>query len=88
MMSIIRGMLPDDERTRKAFEIFADAGQWLRARTKDGALLWGVPSQASENVFYLTDAYGCSCPDFFYRGIGNNLPCKHMRAVRLHELGE
>lgn len=76
----------EDERTRKALEIFADAGQWLRARTNDGALLWGVPSQASEHLFYLTDADSCSCPDFFYRGFDQNLPCKHMRAVRLHEL--
>ena len=62
-----------DPRSIKAVEIAADAGQWLKCRTRDGRKLYGVRSQANPSVCYLVDCQSCTCQDFQR----HQAPCKH-----------
>src|SRR6476646_4515008 len=75
----------DDKRSVKALTILANAGSWLKIRTRDGKKYYGVPSETQPGVYYATDCHGCDCPDFLGRlergGPGG--PCKHMLAVQL-----
>ena len=75
-----------DPRSVKALAILADAGQWLKLRTRDGRKFYGVRSQANPDTVYSVDCYGCSCPDFLKRLESGraSFPCKHMLAVQLH----
>ena len=75
-----------DPRSVKALAILADAGQWLKLRTRDGRKYYGVPSQSEPGRFYAADCYGCDCPDFLKRLESGraSFPCKHMLAVQLH----
>lgn len=68
-----------DKRTVKALVLCADAGQWLKARRRDGQKAYGVPSQSKPGLYHLTTCSSCTCPDA-RRG---NL-CYHQRAVALH----
>ncbi len=70
-----------DSRTVKAFEIAADAGQWLRWRTRDGRKFFAIPSQANPHRYYFVTRDACTCPDFQRTP---ELLCKHTLAVRLH----
>ncbi len=72
---------PIDKRAVKAFEIAADAGQWLRCRTRDGRKFFGIPSQANPNRIYFVTRDACTCPDAARSPM---LLCKHALAVRLH----
>jgi len=72
---------PIDKRAVKAFEIAADAGQWLRCRTRDGRKFFGIPSQANPTRVYFTTRDACTCPDAAWAPM---LMCKHQLAVRLH----
>ncbi len=72
---------PIDKRAVKAFAIAADAGQWLRCRTRDGRKFYGIPSQADPNRLYFTTRDACTCPDAARTPA---LMCKHQLAVRLH----
>ena len=80
-----------DPRTEKALEIASDAGQFVRCRTNDGELVWGVPSQTREHVRYLVTESSCECEDFRRNGLrpgrigfyGSHFRCKHLLAVRL-----
>jgi hypothetical protein len=80
-----------DPRTEKALEIAADAGQFVRCRTRDGELVWGVPSQTREDVRYLVTAESCECEDWRRNGLrkarvgfyGSHFLCKHVRALRI-----
>jgi len=70
-----------DSRAEKAFQIAADAGQWLRCRTRDGRKFFGIPSQANPNRRYFVTRSACTCPDAARAPM---LQCKHQLAVRLH----
>jgi SWIM zinc finger len=82
----------DDPRTIRAVELAADAGQWLRCRSHDGEVAYGVPSQADPGRYYLVTHSSCDCPDFRRNGLsparlgaaGEHRPCKHVLAVRLY----
>jgi hypothetical protein len=70
-----------DNRTAKALEIAANAGQWIKVRGKDGQpLAFGVPSETVAGRYYLVTSARCECADFRRRG----LPCKHITAVALY----
>jgi len=81
-----------DARGPKAIEIVSGRGQWLRCRSADGRKAYGVPSQQTEGLYYLTTRNDCTCPDFKYNGLtpsrigvgGAHFNCKHILAVRLH----
>jgi len=70
-----------DPRSIKAVEIAADAGQWLKCRTRDGRKFFGIPSQANPNRYYFVTRDACTCPDTARAPM---LQCKHQLAVRLH----
>ncbi len=72
---------PIDKRTAKAVEIAADAGQWLRCRTRDGRKFFGIRSQANPDRIYFVTRDTCTCPDAARAPL---LQCKHQIAVRLH----
>jgi len=80
-----------DPRTTKALEIASDAGQFVRCRTRQGELVWGVPSQSRELVRYLVTEDSCDCEDFRRNGLrrarigfyGSHFACKHVRALRI-----
>src|SRR5258708_5631946 len=84
----------DDPRDVKALEIAAAAGQWLKVRSIDGELAFGIPSQcrAKDGRYYVVTAASCDCEDFNRQGPGRGRiadagmhgPCKHVRAVQLH----
>jgi hypothetical protein len=85
----------DDPRSIKALQIAAGASHWLKVRTADGEVAFGIPSQCARNAgrYYVVNAERCDCEDFkrigLSRGrIGENSyhgPCKHVRAVQLHD---
>jgi predicted nucleic acid-binding Zn finger protein len=70
----------NDSRSRKALEIAAEAGQWLKCRRRDGSKVYAVLSQSASNVYHLADLHTCTCPDFTRR----QKPCKHILAIRIH----
>jgi uncharacterized Zn finger protein len=69
-----------DPRGPKAVALAADAGQWLKCRTRDGRKAYGVPSSVASR-YHLTTRTTCTCRDFFY---GRGRDCKHVLAVQLH----
>src|SRR5918911_41839 len=69
-----------DPRSIRAIAIAAGAGQWLKAHTRAGHKVYGVPSQATLGRYYLVDLTSCTCQDFQRSGMA----CKHVLAVRLH----
>jgi len=85
----------DDPRSIKAIQIAAGAGQWLKLRSFDGELGYGIPSQCAQKAgrYYLVTASECDCEDFKRNGLtrgrigeaGYHGDCKHMRAVQLHD---
>jgi uncharacterized Zn finger protein len=69
-----------DPRQFRADSILANAGQWLRVRSKDGRpLAFGVQSSRDPSHVYLTTPRSCTCPD---AARGNY--CKHRRAVAVY----
>ncbi len=84
----------EDQRSIKAVEIAAGAGQWLKCRTADGEVAFGIPSQCKQanGRFYIVDGQRCDCEDFKRNGLtperrgeeGYHGPCKHILAVRLY----
>jgi hypothetical protein len=84
----------EDPRSIKAIEICAGASQWLKVRSTDGELAFGVPTQcqAKTGRYYLVTAHTCDCEDFKRNGLsrprfgeeGYHGLCKHIRAVRLY----
>jgi hypothetical protein len=84
----------EDPRSIKAIEIAAAAGQWLKVRTADGQVAFGIPSQCdqADGRFYIVDGQSCDCEDFKRHGLSaerrgverDHLACKHILAVRLH----
>jgi hypothetical protein len=82
----------DDPRSIRAIELAADAGQWLRCRTRDGQTMWGLPSNTDPDRYYLVTSATCECSDFRRNGLsrarlgvaGEHRACKHILAVRLH----
>lgn len=85
----------DDPRSIKALEIAAGASQWLRCRTAEGEVAWGVPSQCEANAgrYYLVTTRSCDCPDFQKTGLshprlgahGDHGLCKHIRALLIRD---
>src|ERR687884_2335796 len=73
-------MTATDSTTARQFRadsILANAGQWLRIRSKDGRpLAFGVPSTTDPNRVYLTTPRACTCPD-----AARGHRCKHSIAV-------
>jgi uncharacterized Zn finger protein len=66
-----------DSRQFRAASILANAGQWLRVRSKDGRpLAFGVQSSRDPSHVYLTTPRACTCPD-----AARGHRCKHSRAV-------
>src|SRR5437667_12260156 len=82
-----------DARTARALAIAADAGQWVKCRSADGELAYGIPSQRTPGRYYLVTASSCTCEDFKRNGLrsgrvyetGLHTHCKHVRAVQIHE---
>lgn len=82
----------NDHRSIKAIEIAADAGQWMRCRTADGEVAFGIQSSKRDNHYYVVTTTTCTCPDFRNNGLDprrirqNGLHgfCKHILAVQLH----
>jgi hypothetical protein len=84
----------DDPRSIKAVEIAAGANQWLKCRTADGGLAFGIPSQCKQanGRHYIVDGQRCDCEDFKRHGLsserigleGVRILCKHILAVRLY----
>jgi len=82
----------DDPRSIEAIEIVAGASQWLKCRTVDGALAFGIPSQCKQanGRHYIVDGQRCDCEDFKRNVLspdrrgeeGNHGPCKNILAVR------
>lgn len=80
-----------DPRTQRALEIASDAGQFVRCRSRQGEVVWGVPSQSRELVRYLVTETSCDCEDFRRNGLsarrigfhGSHFTCKHVRALRI-----
>jgi predicted nucleic acid-binding Zn finger protein len=85
----------DDPRSIKALQIAAGAAQWLKVRTVDGEVAFGIPSQCAGKAgrYYVVTAEQCDCEDFKREGLrrgrigeaGFHGPCKHVRAVQLHD---
>lgn len=71
----------EDQRSIRAIEITAGAGQWLKCHTRDGRKAYGVPSQSKPLTYYLVTQTSCTCPDAQRHPA---LACKHQLAVRLH----
>ncbi len=84
----------EDPRSIKALEIAAGASQWLKVRTVDGEVAFGIPSQCARNAgrYYVVTAEQCDCEDFKRHGLsaprigqnGSHGLCKHVRAVQLY----
>ena len=71
--------LPEtDPRGAKAVAIAADAGQWLKCRTRDGRKAYGIRSSRNSNEVYFVTRHSCTCYD------GLRRECKHQLAVQLH----
>jgi uncharacterized Zn finger protein len=70
-----------DPRGPKAVALAADAGQWLKCRTRDGRKAYGIRSSADADHCYLVTRTSCTCKDFFH---GRGRDCKHILAVLLH----
>src|SRR5713226_6804581 len=70
-----------DLRSVRGVEIAADVNRWLRLRTREGALRWGVPSQSVPGLYHVVDPAGltCDCQDAHRHP---ELVCKHRTAVR------
>jgi len=81
----------EDPRSIKAISIAATSSQWLRIRSSDGEVGWGIPSQCQPGRWYLVTAEQCDCPDSRRYGLtyarsgqqGLHAACKHQLAVRL-----
>lgn len=82
-----------DPRSIKALEICAGSSQWLKVRTADGEVAFGIPSQCRAKAcrYYVVTATSCDCEDFKRNGLrygrigegGMHGDCKHMRAVQI-----
>ena len=71
-----------DQRTARALVIAADAGQWIKVRSKDGhPLAFGVPSQTVAGRYYMVTTNSCQCQDFRRRA---GRACKHINAVAVY----
>jgi hypothetical protein len=69
-----------DPRQFRADSILANAGQWLRIRSKDGRpLAFGVPSTRDPSRVYLVRPNACTCQD-----AARGHRCKHQRAVAIY----
>lgn len=68
-----------DPRSLKAVQLAADAGQWLRCRTRDGRKAYAIESQRHRGVYHLATCQACTCQAFQRR----QQACKHVLAVRL-----
>lgn len=83
-----------DPRTDRALAIAAGASAWHQLRTRDGELVWGMPSQTTRGLYYLVTETTCTCPDFEHNGLrpgrieqdGLHLLCKHIRAIHFLRL--
>lgn len=85
----------EDPRSIKALQIAAGASQWLKVRTVDGEVAFGIPSQCERKAgrYYVVTAEQCDCEDFKREGLrrgrigeaGFHGPCKHVRAVQLYD---
>jgi len=72
-------LLPStDPRGPKAVAIAADAGQWLKIRTANGAKYYGIRSSRHSDEIYFVTRTSCTCYD------GQRRECKHQLAVQLH----
>lgn len=77
-MSTLSAFPTTDPRGVKAVLIAADAGQWLKCRTANGAKYYGIRSSDDADVIYFVTRTSCSCFD------GQRRECKHQLAVQLH----
>jgi hypothetical protein len=81
----------DDPRTHKAIQIAQASHLWHRLTTRDGELVYAIPSQTTPHLYYLTSETDCTCLDHQHNGlhagrigrIGLHCLCKHIRAVAL-----
>jgi hypothetical protein len=84
----------DDPRSLRAIQLAAEMPQWLRCRTIDGELRFGIPSQRSPGLYHLASEHKCTCEDNRRNGLrrtrisddGEHTLCKHVRAVRLQAI--
>jgi len=77
-MSTLTAFPTTDPRGTKAVAIAADAGQWLKCRTRDGRKAYGIRSSRDGNQIYFVTRRDCTCYD------ARRHDCKHILAVRLH----
>ena len=70
-----------EQRTTRALDIAAGAGQWIRMTDREtGGRSYGIRSSDGRRLYRVT-VHGCTCPDRGARGV----TCKHMRAARAFE---
>ena len=83
-----------DARTLKALEIAQTADTWRQLRTREGELVYAIPSQTTRGLYYLTSTSSCTCLDAHHNGLraarvgmdGLHSPCKHIRALALRKV--
>ena len=83
-----------DTRTLKALEIAQTSGTWRQLRTRDGELVFAIPSQTTRGLYYLVTTSSCTCKDAHHHGLraarigmtGVHTACKHVRALALSKV--
>jgi hypothetical protein len=70
-----------DSRFAKAVAIADLASQWLKCRGADGKKAYGVPSQRTPGLYYLTTRDSCTCEDAKRHA---SSICKHTLGVQIH----
>jgi hypothetical protein len=70
----------DDPRTIRAVELAAEADYWLKGRNRRGEDVYAIPSQSTDDRYYVVTESSCDCASFR----NGAAPCKHVLAVRLH----
>jgi hypothetical protein len=84
-------MTTTDPRADKAVDIAATARTWKRLISRDGEVIFGMPSQSTPGLYYLVTETTCTCRDHDINGLrparmgmtGDHLLCKHLLAVHL-----
>jgi len=83
-----------DTRTLKALEIAQAADTWRQLHTREGELVYAIPSQTTRGLYYLTSTSSCTCLDAHHNGlratrvgmVGLHIACKHIRALTLRQV--
>lgn len=79
----------DDPRTHKAVQIAQSSDLWRRLTTHDGEIVYAIPSQSTDGLYYLVTEHTCTCMDHQRHGLragligrsGEHTVCKHRQAL-------